>query len=492
MAAQALGPGTSIVRRRAFFGLLDAGGWAWATLKAAFWFVAIIMLMAYLPDRALYATVQPTIEIGVPLQTFNKNLNVTPVNLCPPSIETLPCPAPVGAVLPWQPNPPELGLPQARTNAAIVAAGLETLLVGGSDGKVAQDSVLATVIRSDGNIDGWTVGAPLPAPRAGAAAVFFAGSAFVIGGVDADGAPTDTVFKGTPDAASGKITSWQAADDLKLPAPRTDATAVVTGDGILLVGGRDAGGPVASVWQAPLKAATGALQPWRELAAMPNARAGATAVLLGTNLFVYGGQNADGPTAEVLRGAIGLVEGDPVPTLTGWFAPTEASAATTNLPVARKGAMGFVSSGTLYYVGGEGGAGELYWTIPDAGGNLPGWKTLAQSALPADLQLADAAPVVAASHAYLIGGTAAGVATQGVARTSLAPPQPFFQLGLFYVVLPALGIGGEVGQQLSYLVAAGVATGSFVLLLFIGYLYNHPAKAGAIRDRIRNRRHRAT
>ena len=71
MAAQALGPGTTIVRRRAFFGLLDAGGWAWATLKAAFWFVAIIMLMAYIPDRALYATVQPTIEIGVPLKTFN-------------------------------------------------------------------------------------------------------------------------------------------------------------------------------------------------------------------------------------------------------------------------------------------------------------------------------------------------------------------------------------------------------------------------------------
>ena len=44
MAAQALGPGTTIVRRRAFFGLLDAGGWAWATLKAAFWFVGLSML----------------------------------------------------------------------------------------------------------------------------------------------------------------------------------------------------------------------------------------------------------------------------------------------------------------------------------------------------------------------------------------------------------------------------------------------------------------
>jgi hypothetical protein len=240
-------------------------------------------------------------------------------------------------VLPWQPNPPELGLPQARTDAAIVAAGLETLLVGGSDGAAAQDSVYATVIRADGNIDGWTAGAPLPAPRAGAAAVFFAGAAFV-SRAGADGAPTDTVFKGTADAATGKITAWEPAENLKLPAPRADATAIVTGDGIFLVGGRDATGPVATVWQAPLKSATGALQPWRELPAMPNVRAGATAVLLGPNLFVYGGEDAAGPSAEVLRGAIGLVEGDPIPTLTGWFAPTEASAAEVNLPVARVGA----------------------------------------------------------------------------------------------------------------------------------------------------------
>lgn len=489
MAAQALGPGPTIVRRRAFFGLLDAGGWAWATVKAAFWFVVIVMLMAYIPDRALYFVVQPTLEIGVPLQTFNKSLNITPVNFCPPSNETLPCPAPVGAVLPWQPNPPELGLPEARTDAAVVAAGLETLLVGGSDGTAARDSVFATVIRQDGNIDGWTSGAPLPAPRAGAAAVFFAGAAYVIGGSDASGAPTGTVFVGTPDAASGKITSWSESADLKLPAPRADAAVVVSGDGVLLIGGRDAGGPVASVWQAPVKAATGALQPWRELAAMPAARMGPTAVLLGTHLFVYGGEDAAGPTTDVLRGEVGLVEGDPIPAVTGWSTPTPEAAAQTNLPQAAEGAMGFVSNGTFYYMGGE-GAGTLYWTAPDADGNLSGWKTLAQSNLPADLQLQDAAPIVSGSHAFLIGGTSAGTPTQGIARANLAPPQPFFQVGFFYLTIPALGIGGEVGQQLSYLAAAGVATANFVLLLLIGYAYNHKAQTRAFFERLRSRRRR--
>jgi hypothetical protein len=489
MAAQALGPGTTIVRRRAFFGLLDAGGWAWATLKASFWFVTIIMMMAWLPDRALYATVQPTIELGVPLSTFNKSLDVTPVNLCPPSNANLPCPAPVGAVLPWQPNPPELGLPAARTNAAIVAAGLQTLLIGGSDGKAASDSVYATVIRSDGNIDGWTVGPPLPAPRAGAAAVFFSGSAYVIGGLDATGAPTDTVFVGTPDPATGKIASWTENTDLKLIAPRADATAVITGDGLFLVGGRDAAGPVATVWKAPTVTTTGKLKKWEESTPLPAPRAGATAVLQGTHLFVYGGEDAAGPTTAVVRGEIGT-EKDNLGKITGWSTPTEAAAAQTNLPAAARGAMGFVSNGIFYYVGGE-GVGTLYWTSPDAEGNLTGWKTLTQSNLPAALQLEDAAPIVNGSQAFLIGGTAAGTPTQGITRANLAPPQPFFRLGLFYVVLPALGIGGEVGQQLSYLVAAGVATTNFVILILIGYAYNHPAKTKLFFNRIRSRRRHA-
>lgn len=489
MAAQALGPGTTIVRRRAFFGLLDADGWAWATLKAAVWFVIIVMIMAYIPDRALYATVQPTIDVGVSLSTFNHDLDMTPVNLCPASNETLPCPAPVGAVLPWQPNPPELGLPQARTGAAIVAAGRDTLLIGGTDGKAAQESVFATVIRQDGNIDGWSQGTPLPAPRASAAAVFFSGSAYVIGGVDAGGQPTDTVFVGTPDAASGTITTWAASDTLKLPAPRSAATVVVTGDGLFLIGGRDASGPVATVWKATLNTTTGKLKAWADNAALPTPRSGAFATVSGAHVFVWGGVDPSGPTGVVLRGDI-AASGDAVGQLTQWGEPTEAQAARMNLPQPRAGAMGFVANGTLYYVGGSGSAGDLWWSTPDAQGNLAGWKTLAQSALPASLQLADAAAIVSGAHAFLVGGTAAGAPTQGVARTNLAPPQPFFRLGLFYIVVPALGIQGPVGQQLSYLAAAGAATTAFVVLLLLGYAFNHKAQTRAFLERLRQRRRR--
>src|SRR3990172_2657191 len=106
---QALPAGTPIRRRRALMGLLDAGGWAWAAVKAAIWFVLIILLLGYIPDRAYYFTVNRTIDVGL--------LAWSPVNFCPAENKTLPCPAPVGAVIPWEASPGELSLPEPRTRS---------------------------------------------------------------------------------------------------------------------------------------------------------------------------------------------------------------------------------------------------------------------------------------------------------------------------------------------------------------------------------------
>jgi hypothetical protein len=262
--------------------------------------------------------------------------------------------------------------------------------------------------------------------------------------------------------------------------------AVVSGEGIFLVGGRDANGPVSTVWRAPLNATTGALQAWEPNAGLPAVRADAAAALIGTNLFVWGGEDGGGPTVEVLRGTLGTAEED-AGTVTAWFVAGPDAAAATNLPAAYRGSMGFVANGILYSVGGDGSEGRLVWNIPDADGNLTGWQHEPASDLPASLGLADAAPIVSGSHVYLVGGTTNGTPTQGVARANLAPPQPFFQVGLFYVTVPALGIGGEVGQQLSYLAAAGVATANFVVLVAIGYAYNHKAQTRSLVERLRRR-----
>jgi len=194
MAQYALPPGA--VRRRAVFGLLDRDGWAWATLKALFWFLLIIFLMGYVPDRAYYLTVSPTVDLG-----FNA---ISPINLCPAENKNLPCPAPVGAVIPWEQSPETLNLPGGgRAGAGTFTSGETIYLIGGrtSSGTVA--NVLTTTV-FEGNLTAWTEGSALPEPRSDFAIVTLTGVPYVIGGKDAGGAAVDTVFKGTID--NGKLT----------------------------------------------------------------------------------------------------------------------------------------------------------------------------------------------------------------------------------------------------------------------------------------------
>ena len=71
---------------------------------------------------------------------------------------------------------------------------------------------------------------------------------YVIGGLDAAGKPTGTVYMGTVD--NGAVTGWALADgprtarpDLTLPVAIEGASAVATSAGICLFGGADRGRP---------------------------------------------------------------------------------------------------------------------------------------------------------------------------------------------------------------------------------------------------------
>ena len=64
------------------------------------------------------------------------------------------------------------------------------------------------------------------------------GTPYVIGGSDASGNPTATVFKGTID--SGVLTGWTDAA-INLPVPLTDAAGVSTANGLYVFGGATTG-----------------------------------------------------------------------------------------------------------------------------------------------------------------------------------------------------------------------------------------------------------
>lgn len=59
-----IGPG-AVAPRRVLFGLLDANGWGWAGVRSVLWTLVIILMLGYIPDRAYYLTVSPTVELGL-------------------------------------------------------------------------------------------------------------------------------------------------------------------------------------------------------------------------------------------------------------------------------------------------------------------------------------------------------------------------------------------------------------------------------------------
>ncbi|NJD27269.1 MAG: hypothetical protein FIA92_03105 [Chloroflexi bacterium] len=477
--AKALTPGRP-VRRRALFGALDADGWGWAFVKAFAWFLIIILVLGYIPDRAYYFTVSRTLDLGI--------LAWSPVNLCPAENNGLPCPPPTGAVVPWELSPNELALPAPRTNGAAIQIGTDLLYAGGSDGSTATSTTYRATI-SNGSFGQWSEGPALPEPRSDAGLAVLSGVAYLVGGLDADGQPTDTVWTIGPAPDTGELGTWAPVEGVTLPEPRAGAAAVAVADGIIVIGGFDAdGAPTSTAWKATVDA-QGALGPFEAQEPLRFPVADAGVAFEGGYVWVYGGTDANGPSGAVQRGTYGTPgaapggEGanvaTPVPSPT-----TEevegiqrwAIADPANLPAARTDGAAFATNGVIYLAGGADASGpqsQLYWVVPDALGDVTeGWRHLDVTDLPTG-GLVGAAPVIIGSHVVLIGGESASGVIASSVRANLAPELPFFQLGPFGVVVPALEVPGEIGQQLGYLAAAGVGTGNFLILVIIGWMLNH-------------------
>ena len=481
MAQQALPRGAT--SRRAVFGLLDKDGWTWAGLKATFWFLFIIFMLGVVPNWAYFFTVSNTIQVGY---------NFVPiVNWCPAANEDLPCPAPSGAKLPWQTSPEELAIPGARSGSAVYQSGSHVFLVGGMTSEGATAEVLVTTATVDaeeqlnGNISAWERGPTLPEPRADAAIGTYVGIPYVLGGLDADGVPTDTVFKGVLD--DGVLVDWELADGsdgtdpLTLPQPLSGASVVTGTSGFALLGGRDTNGEptngVHVAWVDPERN-NGRLLAWEPLEglALPEARTDAVAATVGNFIYIVGGEGPDGATATVFR--LELDDREPATNEVGETLGWAVAPADQALPEARTDAISLASSGAVYVIGEFDAAGEpqlsQYWAIPDTDtGNLSdGWQQLEQTDLP--VATADAPIAGLGPNVFIFGGQTIDGPTDGSLRAGLSPEAPFYQLGIAGATLPGLAIQGEVGQQLGYINAVTVGMVNFILLIALGVAFSRP------------------
>jgi len=474
MAHTALPAANSAIRRRTFFGLLDADGWTWAGVKAVFWFVVIVTMLGYIPDRAYYFSVGKTVDIW-PLAPF---LQWSPVNLCPPENETLPCPAPAGASLPWHPAPPQLQLPAGRTDGSAAVIGTTYIFAGGSDGSTAQTTTFISHAVGLGNLDKWSQGPALPEARADAASVVVGNTLYLIGGKGPDGKPTSKTYSLTVNN-DGTLGQWTVEDKLALPEPRSGASAVAVSDGIVVLGGTDGTAATRSVWKSQTNS-SGKLGAWvAQPGVLAEANVDGYAAHVGDVIYVMGGLNDKGAVVKTVQlGSVGGGKNKTVkdPNLIeAWSYSAE-----TNLPGERTNLAGFVSNGAIYVTGGFDGSNprtETLWATPDANGSIPVWNHLAQTDLGQGIQ--GSSGVSAGAYAFILGGQTASGVTTDLARAYLAPQLPFFQLGVLGATIPALKLDGEIGQQLGYLIAASVGAVNFIVLIGVGWAFNNKPKIQA-------------
>jgi N-acetylneuraminic acid mutarotase len=478
---RAIGPG-AVAPRRVLFGLLDADGWGWAGVRSVLWTLVIILMLGYIPDRAYYLTVSPTVELGLNMASL--------VNICPGENEGLPCPAPAGALIPWK-SATEADLPGDGVDGSLLQAGSHLYYVGGTIGapRLATTNVSVATIDAAG-LSAWAAGTPLPEARAHAGVAFFAGKAYIIGGASDTAPATASVYVGTPDATSGLITAWERLDALELPAARSGASVTVVSDGIVVLGGEGTDRSSATtVWKAKL-GASGELEPWADFMELPEPRSFAAAAVVGDSIYVWGGNDASGPAAGSLRGDIAVApaaggghsapvvspdaeaQGDAeIGTIFRWRA-TEGEG---NLPTPRDGAAMWSANGTLYLAGGtvDGTATpSVLWAAPAAATGIAKWTSVELSDLPADAARVGASGVVIGAHVLLLGGSdASGAYNAGALSAGTSPKAPVFRVGLFGLTVPGLALQGEVGQQIGFLSAAGAWTLNFVIMLGAAVAY---------------------
>ena len=192
-----------------------------------------------------------------------------------------------------------------------------------------------------GNFDKWTEGPALPEPRADASVVYIAGSIYVIGGRDAQRRSDDDRLRAQPRFADRR--PWRMVDrPTTSRCPNRAATRPPRSrpDGLLLVGGSDASGPVTTTYKTLLNS-TGKLGAWSKEQSLNYPQIGRDGRPVGDYLWLYGGRDANGPTGAVQRGAFGKAAAEGLPAnpdvgkLIRWDVNNSA-----NLPVARDNAIG--------------------------------------------------------------------------------------------------------------------------------------------------------
>lgn len=284
-----------------------------------------------------------------------------------------------------------------RSAATGVVVGNYIYVIGGSDSTGYLDNVERARINADGSLTPFiSSNVRLATARAGHTCVVLGIFLYIVGGVN------NTGILGSVERASiapdGSLGQFTIVPNLTLDISRKDATSVVLGNALYVIGGTG-NGVLDSIERATINA-DGSLGPFARVAdvTLATARTGHASMIAGNALYVVGGSGTSGVTGTVER-AIIADDGS-----LGVFAQVTG----VGLVTARAGHTGAVIGNSLYVLGGIGDPGALT-SIEQA--TLYADGTIgAFTIVPGTLVTARSSPVsvMAGNFLYLLGGSGAG------------------------------------------------------------------------------------
>lgn len=197
---------------------------------------------------------------------------------------------------------PEVSLKSGRSKATVAIAAGRVYLMGGRNASGPLSSVEVATIRADGSISDFVTRTEgLTAAREGASAIMLGNGCYVLGGRGPGGELT-SIEKATVSVTG--LGAFEALTTSSLIEGRSMAPVTVLGDYLYLFGGSNAGASLATSEFATLNS-SGKLSTFGlKSASLSSARYGNGSVVLGTGLFVLGGQSSSGTLLSTIERAL--------------------------------------------------------------------------------------------------------------------------------------------------------------------------------------------
>jgi N-acetylneuraminic acid mutarotase len=255
----------------------------------------------------------------------------------------------------------QAALPQARGWGKLVALNGSLYYIGGQDSANTAQSTVYFTTPSGGTVTSWSSASnALPQARSKFGVASWNGRIYVVGGLNAAGSPTNTIYQTPQLFSGGNISSAWLATSTTLPVARSGLASVAYANNLYVFGGIDTNGNYLSDSSySQLNSATGSAGDWRYSTTLPKQLADAEAVAANGYIYLVGGRDSAttcAPSTLIAPvSANTTVASGNVPTGVG-----EWSATNQRFIGNRYGAATVYNEGKLYVIGGGCGGTLAY------------------------------------------------------------------------------------------------------------------------------------